>query len=194
MLQEQEEWRDIKGYEGCYQVSNMGRVRSLDHLIPTRNPNMFTLSKGRIRTPVLKRHGYLEVTLADSQNGKKVYSAKVHRLVAQAFLPNPLNLPQVNHKDEDKCNNLLSNLEWCTAKYNSNYGNHNKNVSIASIGKNAKPIIGINVETGEKLYLPVMSHCKKYGFNTTEVWKCATGRITQVKGYIWEYADATTSR
>ena len=107
-----EEWRPIEGYEGLYEVSNTGRVRSVDRFY-------YRLHKGKVLSPTKDRYGYLTVTL--NCNGKSK-TIKIHRLVAQAFLPNPDNLPQVNHKDEDKTNNNVDNLEWCTAKYNVNFG------------------------------------------------------------------------
>ena len=107
-----EEWRPIEGYEGLYEVSSYGKDRSLDRFY-------YRLHKGKVLSPTKDRYGYLTVTL--NCNGKSK-TIKIHRLVAQAFLPNPDNLPQVNHKDEDKTNNNVDNLEWCTAKYNVNFG------------------------------------------------------------------------
>ena len=107
-----EEWRPVVRYEGLYEVSNTGQVRSLDRFY-------YRLHKGKVLSPTKDRYGYLTVTL--NCNGKSK-TIKIHRLVAQAFLPNPDNLPQVNHKDEDKTNNNVTNLEWCTAKYNVNFG------------------------------------------------------------------------
>ena len=108
----EEIWRPIEGYEGLYEVSNLGRVRSLDRFY-------YRLHKGKVLSPTKDRYGYLTVTL--NCNGKSK-TIKIHRLVAQAFLPNPDNLPQVNHKDEVKSNNCVDNLEWCSAKYNVNFG------------------------------------------------------------------------
>ena len=106
-------WRDIKDYEGLYQVSNFGRVRSLNYN-----------KTGEIKIMKLKktRDGYLRVGLR--KNGKQKWIS-IHRLVAEAFIPNPLNLPCVNHKiegEEGKKINTVENLEWCTYKYNTNYG------------------------------------------------------------------------
>ena len=109
----EEIWRPVVGYEGLYEVSNTGRVRSLDRYV---RRNYF--KKGRI-LKLNDRRGYLFVELC-LNNKTKNFS--VHRLVAQAFIPNPDNLPQVNHIDEDKLNNRVENLEWCDSKYNSNYG------------------------------------------------------------------------
>ena len=103
-----EEWKDIKGYEGLYQISNKGRVKSL-------------YNKSKILRPG-KRKGYFFVWLYKNKK-RKQYS--IHRLVAEHFLLNPDNLPVVNHKDENKLNNNVENLEWCTVEYNNNYGTAN---------------------------------------------------------------------
>lgn len=117
-LREHEEWRPINGYEGWYEVSNCGRVRSLDRTIAYKDGHVHEY-KGRLLKSGTDRDGYLLVSL--HKNGK-VKAGKVHRLVAQAFIPNPDKLPQVNHKNENKQDNRVSNLEWCSAKYNINYG------------------------------------------------------------------------
>lgn len=104
-----EYWRPVVGYEGLYMVSNLGRVKSL---------NYKNTGKEHELSPVLIG-GYKRVLLYKNRNRKHYL---VHRLVAMAFLPNPNNLPEVNHKDEDKFNNCVDNLEWCTRKYNNNYG------------------------------------------------------------------------
>ena len=113
-----EEWRTIVGYEGQYEVSSYGRVRSLD-----RYDRMNRFWKGRILNLHTGTGGYLFVGLSSNGNEKNYL---VHRMVAQAFIPNPDNLPQVNHKDEDKSNNRVDNLEWCTSFYNNEYGTRKK--------------------------------------------------------------------
>ena len=112
-------WKDIKGYESLYRVSNLGRVKSLERKRKTKNNNM-AIVKERILKHKIDKYGYCSVSL--SKEGK-LYYYTVHRLVAQAFIPNPNNLPQVNHKDENKLNNCVDNLEWCTNKYNSRFSN-----------------------------------------------------------------------
>ena len=114
----EEIWKPVVGYEGLYEVSSYGRVRSLDRYVKYSNGPIH-LHKGRILNPGKEKVGYLVVPL--SCNGK-LHLKKIHILVAEAFIPNPDNLPQVNHKDENKTNNNVDNLEWCTAKYNMNYG------------------------------------------------------------------------
>ncbi len=113
-------WRDIEGYEGYYQVSNFGNIRSLDRVVKCRCG--YRIAKGKnIITSYLNKSNYIQVDLSKNS---KVKTFTVHRLVAQAFIPNPNNLPCVNHKDENPSNNCVENLEWCTHKYNSNYGNN----------------------------------------------------------------------
>lgn len=106
-----EEWRAVPGYEGLYEVSNKGNVRNV------RRNKLLRLQK--------TNNGYIRVVL--SKNRIKT-GFQVHRLVALTFIPNPDNLPCVNHKDEDKINNSVNNLEWCTAKYNNNYGSRKDKV------------------------------------------------------------------
>lgn len=110
----EEVWKDVVGYEGLYQVSNTGKIRGLDRL---SSCNQFV--SGKIKEQRHDKDGYLKVTLCKDGN-KKCHS--VHRLVATAFIPNPNDFPVINHKDENKQNNYVENLEWCTVKYNTNYG------------------------------------------------------------------------
>lgn len=122
-----EEIRIIPWTNGRYGVSNLGNVYSFINSrgIPTNEP--------RIKKQSAMPNGYMHVCLRVSTNKNK--NAYVHRLVAEAFIPNPQNLPQVNHRDEDKTNNNALNLEWCTSDYNANYGNRNEKLSKANSGK-----------------------------------------------------------
>lgn len=149
-----EEFRDIKGYEGLYQVSNLGKVKSL-----TRE-NQFYLNDIKVtrilNSHIMKfhlNHGYLRVLL--SKNGKRKWFF-VHRLVAEAFIPNPNNLPFINHKSEIKTENNVENLEWCNAKYNVNYGTCKKRISKANTNnpKLSTPIKCLDLETNEITYYP----------------------------------------
>ena len=132
----EEIWNNVKGYEGLYQVSNYGNVRSL---------NYNKTGKTRILKTITNNSGYIQVGLHKSGNMKL---CTVHRLVAQAFIPNPDNLPIVNHKDYIKTNNISNNLEWCNYEYNNNYGNRNVKLS-NSLTNNVKtsiPVVQLNLE------------------------------------------------
>ena len=111
----EEIWRPIPGYEGLYEVSSYGRVRSLDRFIVDSLGHR-RFYKGKVLSPIKDKYGYLSVKL---QKGNK---HNIHRIVAQVFIENIDNLPQVNHKDENKSNNRVDNLEWCDQAYNNLYG------------------------------------------------------------------------
>lgn len=113
-------WKAVRYYEDLYEVSNYGRVRSLERIIIDKNGKCKTVHE-KFLTQHDNGRGYLFVNLWKNNKCKREY---VHRLVALAFIENPNKLPQVNHKDEDKQNNYVENLEWCTSEYNNNYGNH----------------------------------------------------------------------
>lgn len=160
-----EVWKDIDGYEG-YQVSNLGRVRS------------FKNGKVRILKPSSDKCGYLIVNLCKNSSSK---SCRVHRLVAQAFIPNPNNLPQVNHKDENPSNNIVSNLEWCDAKYNINYGTRNEKTSkvVIQIDKNTNVVINIFPSTREAE--------RQTGYGHGYICDCCKGKYKTAYGYKWKY-------
>lgn len=123
-----EYWRPVVGYEGLYEVSNLGRVKSL---------NYNRTGKEKIMSPVVFK-GYYRVLFNCRGKGRK--QKFVHRLVAEAFIPNPDNLPQVNHKDENKLNNCVDNLEWCTNIYNCNYGTRTERAAKSHINHPKKSI------------------------------------------------------
>lgn len=104
-------WIDIPGYEGRYRASNMGRIKSI-------------INKEIIMKSDVSEKGYLKLSLVDAWGFR--HKESVHRLVAKTFIPNPFNLPEINHKDEVKSHNYLQNLEWCTSLYNNNYGSKGK--------------------------------------------------------------------
>lgn len=111
-------WKDIEGYEGIYQVSNLGRIKSFDRHRKTMGEGI-RLVKGKIIKHVKKGIGYAQVTLCDNNAIKK--SVLVHRIIATAFIPNPDNLSQVNHKDSNRCNNTIDNLEWVSSRENQTH-------------------------------------------------------------------------
>lgn len=111
-------WKDIKNFED-YQISNLGQIKCKRKLVIDKNGNK-RIRKEKIKKCYIDRYGYLCTTLWYNKVNSKHFL--VHRLVAKAFIPNPDNLPCINHKDENKLNNCVDNLEWCTIKYNNNYG------------------------------------------------------------------------
>lgn len=108
-----------------YEVSNFGRVRSIDRFnsfIGANQSGKYKITqkiKGKVLTPRINKDGYAYITLCENGNNK---SAKIHRLVAETFIDNPFNKPAINHLDENKQNNMVDNLEWCTTKENNRYG------------------------------------------------------------------------
>lgn len=171
----EEIWLPVKGYEGFYEVSNFGNVRSLNY---NHTGQRKVLSQGEDK-------GYLKVVLC--KNGK-TKNFSVHRLVAEAFLPNLLDEQEVNHIDENKQNNQVSNLEWCDRKYNINYGNRNQRVAEKNTnGKCSKPLLQFS-KTGEliKEWSSTMEAARN-GFNQGAVAACCRGEKKSYKGYIWRY-------
>lgn len=146
-------WKDIEGYEGRYMVSNYGRIKNC--------------ARNKYLTPSVDSYGYLRVWLGNKKD-RKIHS--IHRLVAVAFLPNPFNLPQVNHKDEDRSNPYVGNLEWCTAQYNTEYS---QSVNYAFIIPTGKVLKGRNL----------CKLCKAYGLEQSSMSRVHTGQAAQHKGW-----------
>ena len=178
-----EEWRPVVGYEGLYEVSNTGRVRSLDRYVKGKGKSYF-LHKGRILSPGIKPEGYLVVRLQ-----RRMFY--VHRLVIEAFIPNPDNLPEVNHKDEDKENNSVQNLEWCTDKYNQNYGTRTQRISEKNTnGKLSKPVLQYEKSGGfVKEWKSTWDVERNLGYFHNYISDCCTGRYKCAYGFIWKYKD-----
>ena len=130
---EKEIWKSVKGYENVYMVSNYGRVKSVNRFRKGRD-NSVVLVKEKILKGKIDKDGYIEYALCIGEH-KKMKFYRAHRLVAEAFIPNPNNLPQINHKDENKSNNFVSNLEWCDCTYNNRYSKHKVSKQIIYNGK-----------------------------------------------------------
>ena len=142
-----ENWRDIVGYEGLYQVSNLGMIKSLDRIVSCRWGQNKRLN-GNLLSMTPDPDGYLSVALS-KQGKRKTY--RVHKLVAQAFIPNPEKLPSINHKDENKTNNNVKNLEWCTVKYNNNYKDRQQKIAQKRKGVELPKIRGKNNGNAKKI-------------------------------------------
>ena len=193
-----ETWKDVVGFEGMYQVSNLGRIKSL---------NYSRTNKEKIMKPSLTTNGYLRVVLR--KDGKS-FTRAVHRLVAEAFLPNVDNLEEVNHKDECKTNNSLNNLEWCNRKYNINYGtarqrrkdtwikrfnngeyNFGDNLYFmgGNIGDKRKAILQLSLDFELVKEWDSAKSTLEYGFDPGTVTKCCKGKRKTHKGFLWKYKD-----
>ena len=172
-----EEWRDIKGFEGKYMVSNLGRVKSLNY----RRTGKEKILKAY---PNKDDYGYLKVSLY--KDGKVRYPL-VHVLVATAFLENPDNLPEVNHKDENSKNNCVENLEYCSRLYNVNYGTRNKKVA----EKISKPVFSVDKESGLIMWWQSASEAGRIlGITKQSICACCKGRkYKSAGGFYWFYAD-----
>ena len=179
-------WKDVKGFEGYYQVSTWARVRSLDRWV-TYKDGRSRLCKSFILPLRKNRKGYLRANL--SKNGK-TKSAFVHKLVAEAFIPNPLNLPVVNHKDEVKDNNYPYNLEWCTDDYNRHYGTaiNRMQLSLTNRKDRSKPVYKYDLQ-GNLIYKYMsMMSAERDGFIRGSI-RYSISKNKPYKGYIWSYTE-----
>ena len=179
-------WKPIKDYEGIYEVSNYGRVKSLERVIynsGTKN-GLYTIHEKIIKQRInKKRHGYCELSL--HKNGKEK-RFKVHRLVAEAFIPNPNNLPEVNHIDGNKENNTLSNLEWVTSSENQ------KHRHLIGNKKTSNRHIGMFNKKGEMVkdfnsILEAVAYFNKT--SRVNIDNALQGKQYTAYGYVWKYLD-----
>lgn len=185
-------FKDIEGFEGLYQISSMGRVKSL---------NYKGTGKEKIMKPQKKKNGYYFIGLR--KRGSKKYCYHIHRLVGLMFIPNPNNYPCINHKDEQKQNNHIENLEWCTHKYNCNYGTHNEKLSKALKGKkptqeqidkmskaHSIPIIQLTLnDEFVKQWDSARQAGRELNIHSTDITKCCKGKRKTYKGFKWRYVD-----
>lgn len=164
-------WRDIDGYEGIYQISNKGRVKSLHN------------GSERILRPVIDKYGYMFVYL--SNNSVRKYF-RLHRLVALAFIPNPENKPQVNHKDENKKNNCVENLEWITHIDNCNYGTRNERIGDSQ----SKPIFQYS-KSGDFIreWKSAREVERVLDIYNTGIIACCKGKRKSAGGFVWRYKE-----
>lgn len=178
-----EQWKDIYfiengvewDYRGLYQVSSEGNVKSLNYN-KTGKEKILKLKKNKF--------GYFQVSLCKNGKEKKFY---VHRLVAHMFIENdaPEHKVEVNHIDENKENNLVKNLEWCTREYNINHGTRSER----SGKSRSKKIIGYSLTETKVIILQNATQAKKFGFDHGNICKCCNGKLKSYKGYKWYYLD-----
>lgn len=179
----EETWKDIKGYEGRYQVNNMGHIKSLERTVVGENGSQRTI-RGRILKSTTERNGYLGVSLYNGSGKKKKFL--VHRLVCEAFHENPKNKPCVNHIDENRANNDASNLEWCTYAENNNHGT-----------RPARMVKALSKPVGQytldgllfKVWQSTNEVERQLGFSQGNISLATRGKRKTAYGYVWKYID-----
>ena len=185
-MSKNEVWKDVKGYEGLYKVSDRGNVFSVERT--STNNRKFG---GITLKPSYDKDGYLMVNLY--KNGV-IKTKKIHRLVTEAFIPNPESHPEVNHRDEVKTNNYVENLEWCTREHNLNYGTRNERSSRT----NSKKVKAVNIKTGEVLTFNSTVEAERKGYSRGCVASACRGDYNDgrgkligdghtYRGYRWSY-------
>ena len=188
-MNDSEVWKDVAGYEGYYKVSNQGDVYSVE-----RRGADGRKYGGSTLKPAHNGRGYFYVALYKNGTSER---KSVHRIVAEAFIPNPNGLPQVNHRDEVKGNNNVENLEWCTSEYNNNHGTRIERV----VKTQSKKVMALNVETGEALIFNSINEAGRRGYSIGNVslacrgiYKSgSTGKLIgdgrTYKGHRWCYEE-----
>lgn len=183
-----EVWKDIEGYEGLYQVSNIGRVKSLEKYVPGKN-GCKQVRRERILNCSVNGSGYPHFSIYKDGVVKTVL---VHRIVASAFLDNPLQLPEVNHIDGDKTNNRSENLEWCTEKQNVRHAWENGINRMTDKHRESARKVGLN--NGKKVlcsngvvYPSGCEAARQLGLSQGNVWSVLNGKRKHTKGYTFKF-------
>jgi len=179
-------WKDVPDYEGLYQASNLGRVKSLDRTVKHSSGKMMFF-KGRILRQKTDKEGYKLVNLWSCNKGKMF---RVHRLVWASFngaIPDGMT---VNHNDENPSNNKLSNLSLMSQRENNNYGRHNaKMSSTLTNGKTSKPVVGMDEDGNIVVTFPSTKEAYRNGYNHSTIAACCRGERKTHRGLRWKYKD-----
>ena len=177
-----ERWKDIEGFEGYYQVSDMGRVRSLDRVVTTTRHGkpLSMTTKGRILRAPVTRDGYVSIQLFKHS---KYYTFRVHRLVAKAFIDNEDNLPEINHIDGNKQNNRVENLEWCTRGHNIRHAFRTGLIKKENMRSNAKKVR----RSDGVVFDSLTKAAEESGTHISDVSMCCHGKLAHTAGYGFEF-------
>lgn len=180
MKRVKEEWKDIKGYEGLYQISNLGNVKSLSRKVKHYMGGEKKCNE-KILSPDINHHGYCRVTLFNKNKRRRI---AVHRLVAEAFVENPNGYPEINHKDENPLNNMCSNLEWCSKSYNINYGARTEK----AVSHMRKPVLQFDIN-GNLIarYISASDAGRKTKCKQQDISRVCNGTRKTCGGYRWQY-------
>lgn len=198
-------WKDVVGYEGIYEISSYGRIRSVDRISPTKC-NSYKRTYGKMLSPHPDTKGYLILQLCNGQRNAIQKPKKIHRLVAEAFIPNPEGKPQVNHKDLNKQNNHVDNLEWVTPSENVRHAIANgakkpmygkrpeywrKKIHDAVITRCAKPVIQMDLEGNVMAKYESLNEAGRqvFGKEKTHIRDCCMGRRHTCGGFKWKYKE-----
>lgn len=181
-------WKPVNGYENLYLISNKGRLKSCNRTM-IRKDRWGNETKYQMKSKVIKiqknNKGYNVVNLYKKGKGEKKL---IHRLVASAFIPNLNNLPEVNHKDENKQNNIVDNLEWCERNYNNNYGKQSKIGRRLSSEKRMKKVNQYDLNGNLiKNYKGVRIAEEETGVHNSNIIKCCNNKVKSAGGYVWKY-------
>lgn len=185
-------WKDVAGYENYYQVSNLGNIKSKDRLIEVDDyinhhatcRGFSYVMPGKIMKQRITQFGYKAVSLVNAEGKQKGFM--VHRLVAEAFLPNPNNFPFINHKDENKQNNFVDNLEWCTAEYNINYGTYLERRSNTQryTNKNMRSVIAVDANDNVLQFISIRDAARILNIYQSNI-QYALKKGTKCGGFYW---------
>lgn len=171
-------WKEIIGYEGLYLISDEGNIVALPKLVKGRNKSGSIVAKRKAKTIkkfLRGKNGLMYEGVALSRDGvTKRYA--VHRLVAEAFIPNPDNLPEINHKDENPLNNQADNLEWCTRQYNIDYSK-------------SKPVVQIKDDEAIGKYKSIKEASRATGICRTSINNALRGWSKTAGGFRWSYCE-----
>jgi len=184
---EEEIWKDVPGYEGVYQASTLGQIRSMDMHIPIRGG--LQLRRGRILKPIVNIDGYYTVMLCIYRK-RKIW--RVHKLVGITFIPNPQGFKIINHKNEIKTDNRACNLEWCDTRYNINYGDRTAKARAArKLNKRGfKPVVQMSMDGSLlNVYESVASAARLTGCHQGAISNCCIGRAKSSGNYRWRFAS-----
>lgn len=174
-------WRDIPSFEGYYEASTLGRVRSVDRYVNYKNSGL-ALRKGKILSPKTSNKGYLETTLMKEG---KYYYRRIHQLIALTFLPNPNGYKSINHINEIKTDNRVSNLEWCTDRYNKEVYTQSR-TTVFQYTLQGKLV---------KIWHSITRAAESIGMDKTGIQHCCDGRkLKTFGGYIWSYNSLSNDK